>query len=458
MISNNILNRPELCVCCTKPVRTGHPFIVCQECNCIIHKKCKTADNILMFRGATYCKTCCDKNDIVRYNPFYQPPCFNHNDQFDEEPIDYIQSVNTIHNILENCNTYTTSHLNSHILPHSSGQKNHLSTFFLNIDGNATNFDSLAVQLSQFKHKFSIIGLAETNTDAANNCLFQLRDYTSCYQDRFFDCNGQNVKRKGSGVCLYLHNSMNFSKLNHLSLCKDSIESLFVTITNLPEPIIAGVVYRPPNSPLSDFNKEYESILSQLNGKLAYILGDFNANLNSMNLEVEQQFEEVIYTHGFTPVISIPTHQMPHCAKTCIDNIHTNDIDQTIVSGVISEKISHHNAIFMLKKLTIDIDTGGKIPPDKLTIHYNYSNANLEKLCDEIESDIDRFFHYCESFESFLTIFQEKIDKTCKLLTPKTSKRNFISNPWITEGLINSIEKKARLYYEWRGKLHTLLS
>ena len=137
---------------------------------------------------------------------------------------------------------------------------------------------------------------------------------------------------------------MNFSKLNHLSLCKDSIESLFVTITNLPEPIIAGVIYRPPNSSLSDFNKEYKNILSQLNGKLAYILGDFNANLNIKNSEVEQQFEKVIYIHGFSPIISIPTHQMPHCAKTCIDNIHTNDIDLTIVSGVISEKISHHHS------------------------------------------------------------------------------------------------------------------
>ena len=158
---NNILNRPELCACCSRPIRTGHPFIVCQECNCIIHKKCTTSDTVLKFRDATYCKLCCDGKDIVRYNPFYQPPRFSHNDQFDDEPVDYIQSVNTIYNILENCKTYTTSHLNTNILP-SDDQRNFLSTFFLNIDGNATNFDSLTLQLSQFKHTFSIIGLAET--------------------------------------------------------------------------------------------------------------------------------------------------------------------------------------------------------------------------------------------------------------------------------------------------------
>ena len=446
---NNILNRPELCACCSKPVRTGHPFIICQECNCIIHKRCTTTENVIKFRGATYCKSCYNSKDIVRYNPFYQSPNFSHNDQFDDEPVDYIESVNTIHNILENCTTFSTSHLNSNVLP-SDNQRNFLSTFFLNIDGNATNFDSLAIQLSKFKHTFSVIGLAETNTDPVNSCLFQLKEYTSCYQDRFFNNTTKKLKEKGSGVCLYVHNTMNFTKLKHISLCKDSIESLFVEITNLPEPIIAGVIYRPPNSSLSEFNREYETIISQLSGKLAYILGDFNINLCNINSDTEQQFEEIIFTHGFTPVISIPTHQMPHCTKTCIDNIHTNDIDETIVSGVVSEKISHHHGIFMLKHLAIGIDTGKSIPPDKLTIHYNYSNANLEKLCDEIEGDIDRFFHHCDSFESFLTIFQEKIDKACKLLTPKTSRRNCITNPWITEGLINSIEKKAWLYIEWR--------
>ena len=196
---------------------------------------------------------------------------------------------------------------------------------------------------------------------------------------------------------------------------------------------------------------EYNKVLSKVSGKVAFVLGDYNINLCDTRSHTEQQFEESIFTHGFTPVISIPTHQMPQCAKTCIDNIHTNDIDHTIVSGVILDKISHHNPIFMIKRLTIGINTGKNAQPDKLTINYNYSNANIEKLCDEIEKDIDKFYHQCDSFESFMAIFQEKIDSTCKLEIPRTSRRNFITNPWITEGLINSIEKKARLYFEWRS-------
>ena len=46
--------------------------------------------------------------------------------------------------------------------------------------------------------------------------------------------------------------------------------------------------------------------------------------------------------------------------------------------------------------------------PKKVTIHYDYSNSNLNKLCEIIEHDLDRFLHNCESFDSFLELFQEK--------------------------------------------------
>ena len=169
--------------------------------------------------------------------------------------------------ILENCRSYTIGQLNSNVLP--SNQKDVLSTMFLNIDGNASNFDSFAVQMSNIDHKFSIIGLAETNTDPVNSCLFQLKDYSSCYQNRYFNNTKNRPKDKGTGVCLYLHNSLNFTKVDNISFVKESIESLFVTITNIPEPVIAGVIYRPPNASLSEFNIEYEKILSELNGKKA---------------------------------------------------------------------------------------------------------------------------------------------------------------------------------------------
>ena len=135
-----------------------------------------------------------------------------------------------------------------------------------------------------------------------------------------------------------------------MSVCKESIEALFVTITNTPEPMTVGVVYRPPNSSLEEFNRNYEQILSELSDKKAFILGDFNINLlQATPSSLEDRFQETTFGCGFSPTIAIPTHQMPHCARTCIDNIHSNDIDSTITTGVIIEKISHHHPVFLIK-------------------------------------------------------------------------------------------------------------
>ena len=197
--------------------------------------------------------------------------------------------------------------------------------------------------------------------------------------------------------------------------------------------------------------KEYERILDELNGSSVYILGDFNIDiLKNPTAELEDSFQEILYSNGLTPTISLPTHQMPGCAKTCIDNIHTNIMNDTTKSGVVIDNFSHHRLIFLLREITEPTDrASSKI--EKITIHYDYNTSNLEKLCTEIEKDIDHFFHCCDSFESFLAIYQAKIDATCKLLTPRTTKRNSITNPWITRGLINSVEKKARLYFEWKN-------
>ena len=449
MIDLSLRNlNPEKCISCENPIRASHPFIVCQNCDRVLHKRCSSSENTVSFRERTYCHHCVEHNDIIRYNPFYQAPHFTDNHLVEEEPISYIESIQCASTILENCKSYTINQLNSQIFTNSTGP--FFSMCFLNVDGNLSNFDNFATQLQSINHKFLAIGLAETNTDPENSSLYQLGEYSSIYQTRFYNKEKNKIKSKGSGVCLYIHNSLNFKKLDSVSVCKDHIETLFVKITSFSEPTVIGVVYRPPNSNLEYFNSEYERILDELNGSSVYILGDFNIDILKNPTELEDSFQEILYSNGLTPTISLPTHQRPNCAKTCIDNIHTNIMNDTTKSGVIIDNFSHHRLIFLLREITEPTDrASSKI--EKITIHYDYNIPNLEKLCTEIEKDIDHFFHCCDSFESFLAIYQEKIDATCRLLTPRTTKRNSITNPWITRGLINSVEKKARLYFEWKN-------
>ena len=61
--------------------------------------------------------------------------------------------------ILKNCKNYFSKSLASI----ASDVKADFSTLFYNIDGNKSNFDKFATELSATSVTFSVIGLAETN-------------------------------------------------------------------------------------------------------------------------------------------------------------------------------------------------------------------------------------------------------------------------------------------------------
>ena len=78
---------------------------------------------------------------------------------------------------------------------------------------------------------------------------------------------------------------------------------------------------------------------------------------------------------------------------------------------------------------------------DKITIYYEYSHENVSKFCADLDGSLASAYNsqLLNTFDEFLNVFQSSVDNTCKLSVPKTTKRNAITNPWITNGLINSI-------------------
>ena len=77
------------------------------------------------------------------------------------------ETIQQISSILNQCQSYTTRELNrviDQLQPPNHNQSNHnitqFSSYFINIDGNTTNFDSLLTELKRITHKFTVIGIA----------------------------------------------------------------------------------------------------------------------------------------------------------------------------------------------------------------------------------------------------------------------------------------------------------
>ena len=128
----------------------------------------------------------------------------------------------------------------------------------------------------------------------------------------------------------------------------DNLETLFVKLTNLDEPVIVGVVYRPPSGDTNIFQSEFRDVLSSLPADHSvHILGDYNVDLLSESHNDTVEFENVVFSAGFIPLISTHTHQRGECRKTCIDNILTNNSESVLASGTI-ENDKHHKPIFQI--------------------------------------------------------------------------------------------------------------
>ena len=118
-------------------------------------------------------------------------------------------------------------------------------------------------------------------------------------------------------------------------------------LTNGDTPITIGVIYRPPSGDLDKALIELSEILDDL-PKHSYIGGDFNIDLLQHKSKHIIDFEDVTMSRGFLPLISIVTHEKPGSKASCIDNFITNDIENVLHTGTISNKISHHFPIVQI--------------------------------------------------------------------------------------------------------------
>ena len=444
MVQPTISDLREECGGCGRGILLHKQIASCNVCKKLVHAKCTSEFLIYDTINANWtCKKCQETKEF-RYNPFNA--CIN-SAKAGQEPASDNSDITEISQILNACSRYTPEQFSEMMKNYSSTGTSQLSLLFNNIDGNATNFDSLAAELSALENKFSVIALAETNIDKEHGALYQLSGYQPVYQSKIAN------KRSGSGLGIYIRNDMDSCEAPEFSHCSKNMESFFIVTKNTKKPITLGVVYRPPSGNESEFHAEFETLLKALPRKNVMISGDFNMDLFSEN----KKYENMLYSNGYIPTISIATNQKPGCRPTCIDNIFVNNWDEIICSGALSNKITSHSPVFA----TINTEFLSSNDSNKSSPKYDLSDKNLniflEKLSNILTHDQYTKINSMEGehIEQLFCDFAELFESTMKesLVVPDevlSSKRNVFMNPWITPGIIASVQTKCSLYTDWK--------
>ncbi|KAL5260067.1 hypothetical protein ACHWQZ_G010252 [Mnemiopsis leidyi] len=367
----------------------------------------------------------------LRYNPFKILIDYDEHEGGSDDPILF-----KISQILDQCEPYSTSAFNTDL---GETLKNNGRCLFLNIDGNRSNFDLFLAELDRLKYQFPIIALAETNINPEESSVYAIHGYKSFYQST------KSNKSKGSGVAIYVHESLNAVINGNASSVTDNLESLFIQIHDDSNPLNVGVIYRPPSGNSDIALTELDELMKTLPKSGVHIMGDFNINLLNRNNKLVDEFENKVLGTGFFPLISVATHEKPECKPSCIDNILSNDLENTLKSGTLRLGVSHHHAVF---HINTNFNNQTKHSQAKFTQYYDYCKTNVESFLISINEKLQSYPP--DNFSNFCSTFHNELDKAFKLERPKCSKRTPLNNPWITFGLIKSINTKDELYESWK--------
>ena len=420
----------------------GNTIDVCQIClkSALPFQTLDNLDNEFNFlNGNNISKENMDRLKHLKFNPFDT----NNNIALSENHAN-LDNPSKI-----NCEYYLPNDFNKLINTTNLNNTNSLSLIHLNTRSIVNKFDSFKQLMNSFNLSFQVIGLTETWLNDTNDDLFKLENYNFVNVNR---CN-----KNGGGVGIYISNQMKYKLRTDLNLnYENSIESVFIeTITAAGKNIIIGVIYRPPNNKLDEFENNINQILSKIDkeNKICYLMGDFNIDLlKSESCDYSNRFLEILLSSSYIPLVLRPTRITQHTA-TLIDNIFTNDIEtiDSSTNGIIFSDVSDHLPIVHLRSLKSH--KKAKIVKEFISKRL-INDDNMKTFIDRIKntswedvlSTNDTTESYNRFFDLFSTVYESSFPMTKKNINKCIDKAK---SPWMTNCIAKSVKKKNMLYKKY---------
>ena len=213
--------------------------------------------------------------------------------------------------------------------------------------------------------------------------------------------------------------------------------------------IIIGLIYKPPNTSVKQFNEKIEKLLSliQHEKKYAYLLGDFNICSKSEFIDTDlqhQNFYQLLLSYYYNKLSTVPT-RVDERTQTCslIDNIYTNIPESDAeMSGVLKTHISDHYSIFHVHR------NSDRITHKQYRIKRNFSEKHKSLFKKSLKRDgwADIYNHgYVQLAYSQFSI-KMKTHFDIHFPIQRTQIKYSNRNEWINSTLKKDIIERERLF------------
>ena len=447
------MSSKDLCVVCSNVVKQCHKDIRCKLCNLYVHKKCtklKSKELKQLCKVDWICPNCCVENSGSDTDSDHEND-FDIN-EFDFEKFDQMifnqdRFESTVKNdddlcYYNECSYITSSQLNSEL----HGKNDIFTVLNINIRSISKNFDKLTDCIKAINHGFTIIGVTETHLKDKPLEYFKLPGYEFEYVNR--------VGREKGGVGMYISNKVKYSLRTDLCNANSNYESCFIEIERTHgKNALVGVIYRAHTS-IDNFISDMVNVLEKINkeNKLMYVMGDFNIDLLKDDKDrPTHDYLDLIYSNSLIPAIYKPT-RITATSATIIDNILTN-CENIIKSYIITTDISDHMPTVLISNLSLHSKptNGNKY---KYKRFHNDDNIGKLKTClSKIKwAEILDKVNVDDDYNTFISKFQDVYDECIPLKKCANKPNKEPRSPWITKGLLRSINTKNKLYKVYLSK------
>ena len=196
---------------------------------------------------------------------------------------------------------------------------------------------------------------------------------------------------------------------------------------------------------IEEFNNYYfNEVLEKLTfeNKNIILMGDFNIDLMNYNTHNEtNDFLNLIFTNSLVPCILKPS-RLTTKSKTLIDNILTNLIDIPCTSGNLTISISDHLAQFA----KFDLKTTSSQPCTRYKRNYkNFDKDNF--IMEFLQINWKETLNLNSNNPNIITSkliseITNLVEQHAPLIKINPKKHTTKKKPWITNWLLQSINKK----------------
>ena len=290
-------------------------------------------------------------------------------------------------------------------------------------------------------HTIHVATINETWLTRENEHLLDIPDYHLV--------KGNRIGRKGGGVCILIHKSLNYKEQDMINELKfKHIEHICVEIRLQTKKLCVSSIYRPPNTNATEFNEEYGTYIKKLKStKLDTVIG-LDHNLDLLNIEKHkptQDFFNMNIDNQLFPTITKPT-RITATTATLLDNLLVNlALNQDYVSGILVNDLSDHlPCLLVLKGIRFE-------QKEPVTVVYReMTDDNIQKIKEELSNKewnlILNSENVDDNFNTFHTQLQNTITRntTEKRITIPHKQR--LRESWMTQGIKKSTTHKLHLY------------